>query len=96
MSNTQYGLFVSISFIGRIIGLVFFMVIINFRQRKFTLILSIVLHGSSYSLYKITNNIQILAFSKMLAAANKICASEFRLSGLRNLEYQFINQFFLL
>ena len=78
MSNTQYGLFVSISFIGRIIGLVFFMVIINFRHRKFTLILSIILHGSSYSLYKITNNIQILTFSKMFAAANKVCASVFR------------------
>ena len=78
MSNTQYGLFVSISFIGRIIGLIFFMVIINFRHRKFTLILSIILHGSSYSLYKITNNIQILTFSKMFAAANKVCASVFR------------------
>ena len=78
MSNTQYGLFVSISFIGRIIGLIFFMVIINFRHRKFTLILSIILHGSSYSLYKITNNIQLLTFAKMFAAANKVCASVFR------------------
>ena len=78
MNNTQYGLFVSISFIGRIIGLVFFMIIINFRHRKFTLISSIVLHGASYSLYKITNNSQILTFSKMFAAANKVCASVFR------------------
>ena len=78
MNNTQYGLFVSISFIGRIIGLVFFMIIINLKHRKFTLILSIVLHGSSYSLYQITNNTQILTFSKMFAAANKVCASVFR------------------
>ena len=78
MNNTQYGLFVSISFIGRIIGLVFFMIIINFKHRKFTLILSIVLHGSSYSLYKVTNNSQILTFSKMFSAANKVCASVFR------------------
>ena len=78
MNNTQYGLFVSISFIGRIIGLVFFMIIINLKHRKFTLILSIVLHGSSYCLYQITNNTQILTFSKMFAAANKVCASVFR------------------
>jgi len=78
MNNTQYGLFISISFIGRIIGLVFFMIIINLKHRKFTLILSIVLHGSSYCLYQITNNTQILTFSKMFAAANKVCASVFR------------------
>ena len=51
MNQTDYGIFVSVSFIGRIIGLVIFMIIINFKHRKFTLILTIFLHASSYILY---------------------------------------------
>ena len=78
MNNTEYGTFVSVSFIGRIIGLVFFMVVINFKHRKFTLTLTIALHGSSYIFYKITTNAWILIFAKMFAAAMKVCASVYR------------------
>ena len=56
MNQTDYGIFVSVSFIGRIIGLVIFMIIINFKHRKFTLILTIFLHASSYILYSIKTN----------------------------------------
>ena len=43
MNNSEYGLFVSVSFTGRIVGLVIFMFLLNFKHRKFTLILSIFL-----------------------------------------------------
>ena len=78
MNNAQYGLFVSISFTGRIIGLVIFMVLLNFKHRKFTLITTIFLHGSSYGLYQISNNSYILIFAKMFAAGNKVCATIYR------------------
>ena len=78
MSPTKYGIFLSISFVGRIIGLVIFMIIINFKHRKFTLALTIFLHGASYSFYAITRNPYILIFAKMFAAANKVCASVYR------------------
>ena len=78
MNNTEYGTFVSVSFIGRIIGLVFFMVVINFKHRKFTLTITIALHGSSYIFYKITTNAWVLIFAKMFAAAMKVCASVYR------------------
>ena len=74
----KYGLFVSISFIGRIVGLVIFMAVINFKHRKFTLILTIFLHGSSYILYSLSKNYSLLIFAKMFAAANKVCASVYR------------------
>ena len=78
MNNTEYGTFVSVSFIGRIIGLVFFMVVINFKHRKFTLTITIALHGSSYIFYKITTNAWVLIFAKMFAAAMKVYASVYR------------------
>ena len=78
MNNAQYGLFVSISFTGRIIGLVIFMVLLNFKHRKFTLILTIFLHGSSYGLYLVSSNSYILIFAKMFAAGNKVCATIYR------------------
>ena len=86
MSPTDYGIFVSVSFIGRIIGLIFFMIVINFKHRKFTLILTIFLHGSSYFLYKISDifssisnyNSYLFIFAKIFSAANKVCASVYR------------------
>lgn len=77
-ADSKYGLFVSISFVGRIVGLVIFMIVINFKHRKLTLILTIVLHGSSYVLYSLTDNNYVLIFAKMFAAANKVCASVYR------------------
>ena len=78
MNNAEYGLFVSISFTGRIIGLVIFMFLLNFKHRKYTLIATIFLHGSSYALYQISSNSYILTFAKMFAAGNKVCASIYR------------------
>ena len=78
MNNAEHGLFVSISFTGRIIGLVIFMFLLNFKHRKYTLIITIFLHGSSYALYQITSNSYILTFAKMFAAGNKVCASIYR------------------
>ena len=78
MNNAEYGLFVSISFTGRIIGLVIFMFLINFKHRKYILIITIFLHGSSYALYQISSNSYILTFAKMFAAGNKVCASIYR------------------
>ena len=78
MDGKEYGIFLSISFIGRIVGLVFFMIIINFKHRKFTLVITIFLHGLSYGLYSITTNAYILIFAKMFAAGNKVCASVYR------------------
>ena len=74
----KYGLFVSISFIGRIVGLVIFMGVINFKHRKFTLVLTIFLHGSSYILYSLSKNYSLLIFAKMFAAATKVCATVYR------------------
>ena len=78
MNNSEYGLFVSISFTGRIIGLIIFMFLLNFKHRKFTLILSIFLNGSSYIVYLISSNIYLLIFAKMLAAGNKVCGTIYR------------------
>jgi predicted MFS family arabinose efflux permease len=78
MNTTEYGVFASISFSGRIIGLIIFMIIINFRHRKATLIITIILHGSSYIIYYLTNNNFILTSAKMFAAANKVCGSIYR------------------
>ena len=78
MNNTEYGLFVSISFTGRIIGLVIFMFVLNFKHRKYILVLTIFLHGASYSLYQISSNSYLLTFAKMFAAGNKVCASIYR------------------
>ena len=78
MNNAEYGLFVSISFTGRIIGLIIFMFLLNFKHRKYTLIATIFLHGSSYGLYQISSNSYILTFAKMFAAGNKVCASIYR------------------
>ena len=78
MNNAEYGLFVSISFTGRIIGLVIFMFLLNFKHRKYTLTATIFFHGSSYALYQISSNSYILTFAKMFAAGNKVCASIYR------------------
>ena len=78
MNNAEYGLFISISFTGRIIGLVIFMFLLNFKHRKYILIITIFLHGSSYGLYQISSNSYILTFAKMFAAGNKVCASIYR------------------
>ena len=39
MSNPQYGLFILISLAGRIIGLIIFMLLLNLKHRKYTLII---------------------------------------------------------
>ena len=78
MNTTEYGVFASISFTGRIIGLVIFMIVINFKYRRVTLIITIVLHGSSYLVYFFSSNNLILTSSKMFAAANKVCGSIYR------------------
>ena len=75
MNNSEYGLFVSISFTGRIIGLVIFMFLLNLKHRKYTLIISIFLNGSSYILYQISTNSYLLIFAKMFAAGNKVCGT---------------------
>ena len=78
MSNAEYGLFISISFTGRIIGLVIFMFLLNFKHRKYTLIVTIFLNGSSYAFYQITSNSYLLTFAKMFAAGNKVCGTIYR------------------
>ena len=78
MSNAEYGLFISISFTGRIIGLVIFMFLLNLKHRKYTLIVTIFLNGSSYAFYQITSNSFILTFAKMFAAGNKVCGTIYR------------------
>ena len=78
MSNAEYGLFTLMSFTGRIIGLIIFMLLLNFKHRKYTLIISIFLNGSSYILYQISDNIFILIFAKMLSAGNKVCGDIYR------------------
>ena len=78
MNNAEYGMFVSIPFTGRIIGLVIFMILLNFKHRKYTLLASIFLHGSTYGLYKITNNYYILTFANMFTAGNKTCSTVYR------------------
>lgn len=78
MSNAEYGLFVSISFTGRIIGLVIFMFLLNLKHRKYILILTIFLNGSSYILYQISTESYILIFAKMFAAGNRVYGTIYR------------------
>ena len=78
MTNAEYGLFLSISYTGRIIGLIIFMFLLNLKHRKYTLIITIILNGSSYILYQISSNSYILIFAKMFAAGNKVCGTIYR------------------
>ena len=54
------------------------MLLLNLKHRKYTLIISIFLNGSSYILYQISNNIFILSFAKILSAGNKVCGDIYR------------------
>ena len=54
------------------------MILLNLKHRKYTLIISIFLNGSSYILYQISNNIFILSFAKILSAGNKVCGDIYR------------------
>ena len=78
MEPVEYGVFTSASYIGRIFGSFFFMIVISFKHRKFTLISTIILHGSAFFVYKFTTNRVILIFIKIFITANKVCASIYR------------------
>ena len=78
MTKDEYGVFTSASYFGRIIGAFIFMIVISFKHRKFTLILTIILHGSAFLVYRITINKYILIFVKIFITTNKVCGSVYR------------------
>jgi len=78
MDPDQFGGLASATSIGKLLGSVIFMVVINFKHRKFTLIITIILHGSSFLVYKLTTNFSIFFFARMFGAANKVCATVYR------------------
>ena len=50
MNNAEYGFFVSIAHTGKMVGIIFFMFVLNLRHRKYTLVIAVFFQGSSYVL----------------------------------------------
>jgi len=61
MSDLQYGSLNSITTIGKIISLLFFMIIINKNHRKFIIVFTSFLHGLSFYGYFINDNYYYIA-----------------------------------
>ena len=67
---------------GKMVGIIFFMFVLNLRHRKYTLVIAVFFQGSSYVLYQITSNIYLLNFAKMFASGTKVCGTLYRSIGI--------------
>lgn len=67
---------------GKMVGIIFFIFVLNLRHRKYTLVIAVFFQGSSYVLYQITSNIYLLNFAKMFASGTKVCGTLYRSIGI--------------
>lgn len=71
LTDSHYGLFASIPFTGRIVGLLLFMSLISSNHRQFLLISTVLLQGGSFFIYFGTNNIYLLLINRTFTAIMK-------------------------
>ena len=72
INDSQFGLFASVPFIGRIIGLFIFMGLISSNHRKLCLVLTMVLHGSFFYLFSLSDNFYILIALRIVTSIMKV------------------------
>ena len=72
LNDSQFGLFASVPFIGRIIGLIIFMGIISSNHRKLCLVLTMVLHGLFFNFFYFYSNFYILIGLRILTSIMKV------------------------
>lgn len=75
MRNSEYGLFASIPFSGRIVGLILFMGLIEGNHRKLLIISTIWLHGLSFLMYYFISNKWLLLNVRLFTASMKVFSS---------------------
>jgi MFS family permease len=75
ISDGQFGLFVSIPFTGRILGLLIFIGIISSNHRKLIMSLTVFLHGITFYSYSLTSNYYILILVRIFTAIMKVYGS---------------------
>ena len=76
MSDIQFGTLSSITTVGEIIGLLFYMSIINKNHRKFILVATSFLHGIGLFGYLINNNFYLLNMQKVQSHAKMTLLQE--------------------
>ena len=72
MSDFQFGSLNSITTVGKIISLIFYMVIINKNHRKFFIVTSAFLNGVSFFAYFLNKNFYYIATVKFLTSFCKV------------------------
>ena len=75
ISDGQFGLFVSIPFTGRILGLLIFIGIISSNHRKLIMSLTVFLHGITFYSYSLTSNYYVLILVRIFTAIMKVYGS---------------------
>ena len=75
LSDSNYGLFASIPFTGRIFGLIIFMSLISQNHRQLILVITIIFQGASFFVYLFSNNIYILLGTRTFTAIMKTFTS---------------------
>jgi len=75
IKNSQFGLFVSIPFTGRIIGLLIFMGLISLNHRKLFIIITILFQSLFFFSYYLTSNFYILIIIRILTSIMKVYSS---------------------
>ena len=75
INDSKFGLFASVPFIGRIIGLIIFMALISSNHRKLCLVLSMVFHGLFFYLFSLSNNFHILITLRIFTSIMKVFGS---------------------
>ena len=72
MSDFQFGSLNSITTIGKIISLVYYMIVINKNHRKFILVTTSFIHGITFYCYFINDNYYYIAILKFLTSFCKV------------------------
>ena len=75
LNDSQFGLFASVPFIGRILGLAVFMGLISSNHRKLCLVLTMVLHGLFFYFFSLSYNFYILITLRILTSIMKVFGS---------------------
>ena len=72
MSDFQFGSLNSITTIGKILALLFYMLIINKNHRKFIVVTTSMFQGIGFFLYFINDNYYYIAFVKFITSISKV------------------------
>ncbi len=75
IKDSQFGLFVSIPFTGRILGLIIFMGLISLNHRKLFIVITILFQGLFFLSYFLTSHFSILIIIRILTSIMKVYSS---------------------